>query len=177
MQSTVYWFDHLKTGGLLTSSWAQVDQVQFLHRPQLISNSTDHLLDRSGHRDSDGGVRVVTAVDFEQNWRFEPHEVMITEKNPVTGPIMQRVYLLSSLPLIGWRFCGFSSPKLNCRRKTLCCGRIQQIQVLKYISKKKKHEMFDKSKTGTFLTYLFLGGHGSFSTLEKNHKSNFNYQV
>lgn len=55
----------------LTSCWAEADQDQTLHWPQLVSHSINDLPDRGGHRDPDGGVGVVAAVDFEQNCRYD----------------------------------------------------------------------------------------------------------
>lgn len=116
-----------------TSCRAEADQQQVLRGPQLLSQRADQLPDGGGHGGADGCVGVVAAVDFEQNWKHEPgqtseiwvgmrwHHCDLSQSSPNTWRRTTRS--LSSLLLIGWRFCSFSSPVLNCRRKTLCCGK------------------------------------------------------
>lgn len=117
-----------------TSCRAEADQQQVLRGPQLLGQGADQLPDGGGHGGADGCVGVVAAVDFEQNWKHEPGQTSeiragmrwrhcdLSQSSLNTWRRTPRS--LSSLLLIGWRFCSFSSPVLNCRRKTLCCGKV-----------------------------------------------------
>lgn len=55
----------------LTSCWTKADQEQVLCRTQLVTHGSNHFPDGGGHGDADGGVGVVIAVDFKQDWRLE----------------------------------------------------------------------------------------------------------
>lgn len=123
-----------------TSCRAEADQQQVLRGPQLLGQRADQLPDGGGHGGADGCVGVVTAVDFEQNWKHEAGQASEIRAGmwwrhcdlSQSSPNMWRrtARSLSSLLLIGWRFCSFSSPVLNCRRKTLCCGKSYTPSVL-----------------------------------------------
>lgn len=55
----------------LTSCRTEADQEQVLCRSQLVGHGSNDFPDGGGHRDADGGVGVVTAVDFKQDCRLE----------------------------------------------------------------------------------------------------------